>query len=248
MDNKFQELTEHSGVELAQAAQGANEPVGQVTALQGNAFIVRADGTKIQASDGAPVYQGDTIETGANGAIGITFADQSSFSLADSGQMTIDEMVYDPSSQSGKSAVSVAEGLFTFVSGQIAKTDVEAMTISTPVATIGVRGTTGGGKAGAEGTPNTFTMFADTGLFVDTTVEATLGISAALTHAQSLTGAANGDIFYLVLSNDTDSALYRISETDNDGVFDTAELVTNLTGMNTADITAMDGTSFTDFA
>jgi hypothetical protein len=32
------------------------------------------------------------------------------------------------------------------------------------------------------------------------------------------------------------------------GVFDTAELVTNLTGMNTADITAMDGTSFTDFA
>ncbi|MBL4691371.1 MAG: hypothetical protein JKY68_07940, partial [Rhodospirillales bacterium] len=92
------------------------------------------------------------------------------------------------------------------------------------------------------------TLDADTGLFVDTTVEATLGISAALTHAQSLTGAANGDIFYLVLSNDTDSALYRISETDNDGVFDTAELVTNLTGMNTADITAMDGTSFTDFA
>ena len=139
MDSESPGLTGTVGVELAQATEGTGEPVGQITALQGSVFIVRADGTKVQAADGAPVYQGDTIETGADGAIGVTFADQSSFSLADSGQMTIDEMVYDPSSQSGKSAVSVAEGLFTFVSGQIAKTDVEAMTISTPVATIGVR-------------------------------------------------------------------------------------------------------------
>ena len=77
--------------------------------------------------------------------------------------MVIDEMVYDPGTQSGKSAISVAEGIFTFVSGQIAKTDVGAMTISTPVATIGIRGTSGGGQAAAEGTPNTFTMFADPG-------------------------------------------------------------------------------------
>jgi hypothetical protein len=77
--------------------------------------------------------------------------------------MIIDEMVYDPGTQSGKSAVSVAEGVFTFVSGQIAKTGVDAMTITTPVATIGVRGTAGGGQAGAEGTPNVFTMFAQQG-------------------------------------------------------------------------------------
>lgn len=150
-------------VELAQAGGSGAEPVGQITALQGSAFIIRTDGTKVQASDGAPIFQGDTIETAAKGAVGITFADQSTFSLADEGQMVIDEMVYDPGTQSGKSAISVAEGIFTFVSGQIAKTDVGAMTISTPVATIGIRGTSGGGQAAAEGTPNTFTMFADPG-------------------------------------------------------------------------------------
>ena len=158
-----QNPTDLGGVELAQAGGSGAEPVGQITALQGSAFIIRTDGTKVQASDGAPIFQGDTIETAADGAVGITFADQSTFSLAGEGQMIIDEMVYDPSTQSGTSSISVAEGLFTFVSGQIAKTDVGAMTISTPVATIGIRGTSGGGQAAAEGTPNTFTMFADPG-------------------------------------------------------------------------------------
>ena len=49
--------------------------------------------------------------------------------------------------------------MFTFVSGQIAKSGIDAMTINTPVATIGVRGTEGGGRAGPEGTPNTFSLF-----------------------------------------------------------------------------------------
>ncbi len=77
--------------------------------------------------------------------------------------MTIDEMIYDPGTQSGKSAIGLTSGVFTFVSGQIAKTDVDAMTITTPVAVIGIRGTAGGGKAAPEGNPKTFTMFSDPG-------------------------------------------------------------------------------------
>ena len=37
--------------------------------------------------------------------------------------------------------MSVVEGVFTFVSGQVAKTDPDAMTLDTPVKTIGIRGT-----------------------------------------------------------------------------------------------------------
>jgi hypothetical protein len=51
--------------------------------------------------------------------------------------------------------------VFTFVSGQIAKTYVDAMTIKTPLTTIGIRGTSSGGKASEEGNANTFTLFAD---------------------------------------------------------------------------------------
>ncbi len=155
--------TDGGVIEIAQAAAPAGESIGQVTAFQGTAFITHVDGTKVPASDGTSIFQGDVVETGTGGAVGITFADESTFSLAENGSMVIDEMVYDPGTQSGKSAFSVAEGVFTFVSGQIAKTDVEAMTISTPVAVIGIRGTAGGGKAGPEGTPNAFSMFQDPG-------------------------------------------------------------------------------------
>ena len=158
-------LADDAATELAQSLAQTNpsglESIGQVSALEGDVFIIRTDGAKVQATDGAPIFQGDMVDTDANGAVGITFADQSSFSLAENGSMVIDEMVYDPSTQSGTSAINVAEGVFTFVSGQIAKTDVEAMTITTPVAVIGIRGTSGGGQAGAEGTASTFSLFQD---------------------------------------------------------------------------------------
>ena len=58
-------------MEFAQAATAGAESIGQVTALQGTVTITRTDGTKVKANDGAPIFQGDVIETGS-GAIGIT--------------------------------------------------------------------------------------------------------------------------------------------------------------------------------
>ncbi|MEK9723176.1 MAG: FecR domain-containing protein [Rhodospirillaceae bacterium] len=113
------------------------------------------------AKVGQPVFQGDTIETDADGSGGLVFADNSTFSLADEGRIVIDEMVYDAGSQQGASMFNVTQGVFTFVSGQIAKTDVDAMVIKTATSTIGVRGTSGGGRAAPEGETNTFTLFAD---------------------------------------------------------------------------------------
>ena len=96
-------------VEFAQAATAGAESIGQITVLQGTVTITRADGSKVKASDGAPIFQGDVIETGS-GAIVITFADDSVFSLAEQGRMTIDEMIYDPGTQSGKSAIGLRTG------------------------------------------------------------------------------------------------------------------------------------------
>ena len=91
-------------------------------------FILKAqDGTKVKAGDGDPIFQGDVIETTGDGAIGLTFADDTTFSLAEGGQMTIDEMVYDPTSQTGKATFDISQGVFTFVSGHISKTAVDAM-------------------------------------------------------------------------------------------------------------------------
>ena len=128
--------------EVAQAAPGAvGEPIGQVETLAGDVVAIRVDGTRVDLESGDSVYQGDTLESGADGAVGIVLADQTTFSMAENGSMVLDEMVYDPGTQEGSVSISVLQGVFTFVSGEIAKTDPDAMTLDTPVATIGIRGT-----------------------------------------------------------------------------------------------------------
>ena len=79
------------------------------------------------------------------------------------GRLVIDELIYDPSGNSGQSSFSVVTGVFSFVSGQIAKVGDDAMQVNTPVATIGIRGTTVAGKAAAEGSANTITLLPDAG-------------------------------------------------------------------------------------
>jgi hypothetical protein len=59
----------------------------------------------------------------------------------------------------------VGEGVFTFVSGVIAKTDPEAMMIETPVATIGIRGTQLGVDI-ADGKNLTVVMMEEEGGFI----------------------------------------------------------------------------------
>ena len=75
--------------------------------------------------------------------------------------MVLDELVYDPATGTGSMAVDMVEGAFSFVSGEIAKTGPDAMKVSTPVATIGIRGTTVAGKAAVEGNENSFTLLQD---------------------------------------------------------------------------------------
>ncbi|MEK7820004.1 MAG: FecR domain-containing protein, partial [Pseudomonadota bacterium] len=116
-------------------------PIGQVQNLSGSVFAIRPDGTRVELQVGAPVFQGDVLESGADGAIGVMLADQTTFSMGDNGKMVLDEMIYDPSNQTGSVQMSVVQGVFTFVSGQVAKTDPDAMALKTPVATIGIRGT-----------------------------------------------------------------------------------------------------------
>ncbi|PCI41482.1 MAG: hypothetical protein COB46_03715, partial [Rhodospirillaceae bacterium] len=127
---------------VADLGTGVSEQsIGQVEKIEGTVTAIRADGTKVELQVGDPVYQGDILETSADGAIGVILADETTFSMAEEGRMVLDEMVYDPGTQEGSVSLSVMHGVFTFVSGNVAKTDPDAMTLTTPVATIGIRGT-----------------------------------------------------------------------------------------------------------
>ena len=126
------------------------EAVGRVDVIEGTVEVIRVDGTRVILSKGDEVYQEDTIVTSKGGSIGITFVDDSIFSLGEDGEMVIDEFVYDAGQQEGKFTANILVGVFSFISGEIAKASPEGMTVKTPVSTLGIRGTKIAGKAAPE--------------------------------------------------------------------------------------------------
>ncbi len=117
------------------------EPIGRVETIGGHVFAVRADGSRVELAPGSRLYDGDILETSADGAVGVVLADETSLAMGADGRMVLDEMIYDPSTQEGRMSVSVIKGVYTIVSGLVAKTDPDAMTVNTPVGTVGIRGT-----------------------------------------------------------------------------------------------------------
>ncbi|MGH6718638.1 MAG: FecR domain-containing protein, partial [Alphaproteobacteria bacterium] len=147
--------------QYAQETGAADVPVGRVTALEGEAVATRVDGTSATLGLDTPIYQGDVLETGAGAALNVVFVDDTSFSLGANARMVVDELVYSPSTGEGQAAFSLVQGLFVFVSGEVASGDPNAMTVTTPVATIGIRGTGLAIQAAAEGLRNLISLLVD---------------------------------------------------------------------------------------
>ena len=138
------------------------ESIGRVDVVEGIVEVIRSDGTRIILTKGADVYQNDTIITSTGSSIGITFVDDTIFSLGENGEMVIDELIYDNIQHAGKFSANIIMGVFSFISGEISKSSVDAMTIKTPVATLGIRGTKIVGKAAPEGSENTISLLPET--------------------------------------------------------------------------------------
>lgn len=138
-------------VQYAQATQSASDesPVGRVEDLQGQATITHPDGTKEALAEGAPIHQGDVIETSADGAVNIVFIDETSFAVSRNAKLAIDQYVYNPSTESGETNFSMLRGLFVFTSGLIGRDDPDHVKIDTPRGSIGIRGTIIAGDADA---------------------------------------------------------------------------------------------------
>ena len=63
--------------------------------------------------------------------------------------------------KTGSSKTSLYRVCSLFVSGKIAKTGDDSMVVETPVASIGIRGTTVAGRAAQEGEQNTIALLRD---------------------------------------------------------------------------------------
>jgi VCBS repeat-containing protein len=124
----------------ASAATSLTE-IGKVVQVSGVATATHADGVTVNLANGDPVYQGDVVRTGPDSKLGISFIDDSVFSLSADASMVLDELVFDPAKLADSSmVVNLVQGSFVFVTGQVAPTG--NMKVETPVATMGIRGTT----------------------------------------------------------------------------------------------------------
>ncbi len=122
------------------AQRPAAEPIGNVADLAGSASVTRNNATTaLQIRD--DIFAGDVVETRAKSTLGITFNDATTFKLSASARITIDRYVYDEGGKQNAGMFDVAKGTLAFVAAGVAKTG--DMRISTPTATLGIRGTTG---------------------------------------------------------------------------------------------------------
>ena len=115
--------------------------IGNIDQLEGKGVVDRKDGEKnITIEQSLDILQYDTVKTG-NGKVGILFIDETRVDVTQHSKLIIDEFVYDPNSKTGKLNLSAKLGTVRYASGQIAKNSKQNVVITTPTATIGVRGT-----------------------------------------------------------------------------------------------------------
>jgi hypothetical protein len=124
-----------------QTNKNQDDQVGQVATLQGIATVMRGNAapSRLKVSDG--IYKKDALQTGANSSLGVTFDDETTLSLTANAGIVVNDFVYEEGGKGNSAAFNIARGTVAFVASLVAKNG--DMTISTPTATLGIRGTTG---------------------------------------------------------------------------------------------------------
>ena len=125
---------------LSTATWAANEPIGFIKNLQGEAWVTSA-GQRIKAQIGTPIYQGSLLQTGAQSSMGVTFKDETIMSFGANTELSVDEYLYAPAQNKLKLAARISKGSLNYLSGVIAKLQPDAVSVGTPSGTIGIRGT-----------------------------------------------------------------------------------------------------------
>ena len=121
--------------------------IGKITIADGVVVIQRSN-QSIELQEGDPIYLNDIIEA-KSGSVGLTFTDETTFSIDAGSQVVVDEFVYDPGN-TGSMNINVLAGNFSYISGEISKMDGD-VAIVTPTATLTVQGTNVAGKVSLEG-------------------------------------------------------------------------------------------------
>jgi hypothetical protein len=124
------------------AATSGYETAGRVLMAVGPATAVGPDGRPRRLSRGAKIFAGDTVETSADGHVQLRFTDGGLLSIRPGTVFRVDEYRFDEDEKGfARAFFSLLKGGLRTITGIIGTRNEKAYRVSTPVATIGKRGT-----------------------------------------------------------------------------------------------------------
>ena len=127
-------------VALLAAPLASAEDIGQVKVTSGVVHIQRGT-ERLPATVGARVRVSDTVVTGDDGSVGITFTDNTLLSAGPNSVLVLEQYAFNSTTHDGKFDARLDRGSLAVVSGKIAKQSPDAMVVKTPSSLLGVRGT-----------------------------------------------------------------------------------------------------------
>jgi hypothetical protein len=116
------------------------DSVGKVKRLQGGVTLQRGAQT-VPLRPGTAVQVGDRLITAADGAIGLTLADDTRLTAGPSSLLVISEFRFDATTHEGSLLASLLKGTLHVVTGSLAKQTPPSVNVQTPHARLVVRGT-----------------------------------------------------------------------------------------------------------
>ena len=114
--------------------------VGSISEVESKAQIVSSTATT-PAVVGAPVHLNDELRTGTDGLLQVTFSDDTVLTLGENASVVIDRYVFDPDQGIGEVLLQTTQGALRFATGRLKELHEKTITVATPVADIGIRGT-----------------------------------------------------------------------------------------------------------
>lgn len=126
-----------SGFAVNHAA--AQEAIGSVSRIQGEGSGMRGSAIRSLAPN-ASVFLNEVVSTGKAARLEITFKDKTQLTLGENAKLILDRYVYNPGAGRGAIRFRLV-GAFRFISGQVSKLANSNVSVTTAVATVGIRGT-----------------------------------------------------------------------------------------------------------
>ena len=122
------------------AVGAAMAEIGQIKVAKGQVSVERKGQAQV-ARVGMLLEPADILKTGSDGSVGITMRDNSLLSAGPNSILSLERFEFDATTSQGRFDARLRRGTLAVVSGRIAKQSPDAMTVRTPSAVLGVRGT-----------------------------------------------------------------------------------------------------------